>query len=173
MSRRRQKRNNRKKSITSSESLDDDEILEHEENDIILEEMNKKDQLKEGFEIPELDQQGISSSSEEESELEDDNQFPKEERGETQHEFQTSQDAELLDTMLIKNLELVNAFDIPSNNIESFERLRNFQDAYKAAVLYYFYLKSANEEEVTEHPVIKQITKLNNMISIFVKGATR
>ena len=165
---RRNNRRQRKQSITSSESLNDEEILEYEKHDYILDQMNKTDQLKQAFEIPELDQQGISSDSEE---IDDESDF--EEEGAVKDVIKvdndpSSREMELLDYKLLENLKLVDEFDLREYDSDCSKRLYNFQNAYKAAVLFYFYNKSRNKEEVTEHPVIKQITQMNNMIPFYI-----
>ena len=47
------------------------------------------------------------------------------------------------------------------------QKLVNFQNSYKLAVLFYFYSLSNDLEGLESHPVIQQIARLNESISKF------
>jgi hypothetical protein len=156
--------------------------MEREKNDHVLLEMQKQDQLKQGFEIPELDQQGISSGSEEESEdygdihveeiaqedaLEEQKVF--EEGGqEFKEDFVGDEADNVLDAQLLENYKAVMSLDQKDKGGICYQRLKHFQEAYKAAVLYYFYYKAQKSEDVNEHPVISKLTELNQMVPFFL-----
>lgn len=171
----------RKKSMTSSESLEDEEILEKEKHDPILEQMQMQDQLKQDFEIPDLDQQDMSSGSEEESEEYDLEDEENEEDAQVEERLEEdrgdsadgNQAEDILDTQLIENLNLVMGYELDGEGSATGQRLRSFRVAYKAAVMYYFYYKKKHQDGVHEHPVIKQLTELNNLIPFYLQQVQR